>query len=344
MGNIRRLLPLLLVLLAAPLLAACGKTVTLYTDGDLEKVQALVAPYTRQTSQIVDVVYFSDVREMVAAIRKRENGQYVTTTHDNMYGYADVVFSVEKDTGEALMARGGLREYSPAEAGGIPDGARRDGWWYGTGGRAWVLMWNTELTQTPPSGLMDLAGESYPAGSVALINPNYILYYPCGAASILGADAVNSFLYTLIQRDAQWMAKPAETAQLVADGAAAVCLTTLNEARRHQALGAPVSWVLPDQGEGQMGAYVQFNIVAVASVSQYPTEAKSLADYLLAPDTEKLAVQLGLGDVTLRDCGADAPVAVPLKTDLFAAQDAMQNGIGMILTWFTEVNKEYTGK
>ena len=343
MRVIKGLCVLALALLALPFLSACGsRPVTLYTDGDRDAVQKLVEPYTKRTGRQVEIVHFTDPRELVDAIAHREGGKAVVTTHDSMYDYADVVLSTEKDTGEALLALDALRQFDPAESEAIPSGAKHEGRWYGLGGRAWVLLWNTTIAGAEPSELLDLAKNDYPEGSVALINPNYILYYPCGAASILGAEKMRGLLQRLVDRKAQWLATPAQTAQLVADGKAAVCLTTLAQARLQQENGAPVRWALPDQGSGGMGAYVELNVVALPTTSQSPGAALALAEYLLEPDTEKLSVQLGLADVALRP-QEGLLSATPLKTDLRAAEDGML-AIGTMLTWFTDANPRYHGQ
>lgn len=341
----KKLTHFLLPVVSALLLVGCAAPVTLYTDADRDAVKNLTEPFTARTGISVDVVEFGGAHELADAIAAYSGGKYAVTRHETLYNYADVAFSTDIMLGEALKTRDMLAPYEPKAAETIPPGAKRDGWWYGVGGHACVVAWNTDLVKgEPPSSLMDLAGAGFPKGSVALLNPNYMLYYMAGACSILGKDRMVPFLQTMIDRSAQWEADAANTARLVADGKAWACLTTLAHASALKAGGAHIAWAVPDQGPGQMGAYVQYNVVCVPKVSTMPKEAAMLADYLLSPEAEALSVKLGLSDVTLRSCGSDAPVVRPLGTDVQTAQNAMQNGLGGILTYFTVINPDYTGK
>lgn len=333
------------VLFSIFLFSGCARPVMLYTDADSSKVQALTAPFTRETGIPVNVISFTDVREMADAIAVDTGNGYSVVKHDEKYDpYADVVFSSDMELGDVLKARGVLREYAPAAAVGIPEGAKADGWWYGLGGQAWVLAWDTDRVKDPPKSLFDLTQSQYAGSGAALINPNYILYYPCGACAIAGQNKVVPFLQKLIDNKAKWFAKPQETAQDVADGAAAVCLTTMEQAKVQQKKGAHIAFAVPDQGPGQMGAYVQYNVICLTNVSTQPDQAKKLEEYLLAPETEALSVKLGLSSVTMRRCGSEAPVVRPLDTDLSSAAAAMQNYMGGILTYFTKLNPQYTGE
>jgi ABC-type Fe3+ transport system substrate-binding protein len=339
------ILTLVLILFVVFLLSACAKPVTLFTDADKPSVQKLTEPFTRQTGIPVAVVRFSDARELASAIAKYSGSEYERMKNEAFYHYADVVFCADIAAGEALKARGALQQYTPTTAAGIPAGAKADGWWYGTGGFVWVLAWNTDLVKDgPPTRLLDLASDAWPDGAVAMINPNYMLYYSAGACAILGQDRLADFFNTLMRKDTHWEANPAQTAALVAAGDAKVGLTTLKEAQAQKNGGAHIGWAVPDQESGGAGAYVQYNVVCLCTTATMPNEAKLLEDYLLDPQTEALGVQLGLGDATMRPCPADAPVVTPLRTDLAGAQRAMQGGFGNILTYFTFLNPQYQGK
>jgi ABC-type Fe3+ transport system substrate-binding protein len=333
------------LLLFATLFSSCSRQgLTLYTEANTPDVQKIADVFTRRTGIPVNVVHFGDPRDLVEAIASYSDGAYVPAKHSAAFHDADIVFSEDIATGEALKTRGALAQYAPDAGASIPEGAKSEGWWYGVGGRAWVLAWNTDLAGGgAPKRLPDLASDAWPKGSAALPNPNYMLYYTAGMSAAMGGTVMADFLNAMIAKDAQWMASPAETAALVAEGRAWVCLTTLKEAAARKKAGAHIAWALPDQGEGEPGAYVQYNVVCLCRDSAMPDEAKRLYEFLLSPEAEAMSVERGLGDVTLRPCGLDAPVAVPLKTNLAEAQKAMQE-IGNTLIWFTPINTEYKGK
>lgn len=341
----KRLVVSSMALLLACGLLGCARPLTVYTDASRGAVMRLVAPFTRETGIPVDVIRFADARDLADAIAAYKDGAFHIVNHDDSYAYANVAFSQDIALGEALRTRDALERYEPEIAAGIPEGAKADGLWYGMGGYGWVLAWNTGLVKNdPPARLMDLASGAWPAGAVAMPNPNYTLFYTAGASAALGGNSMEDFLRNMIARDAQWMASPEETAGLVAEGKAWACLTTLKEAEAQRQAGAPVAWAVPDQEAGGIGAYAQYNTVCLCKVSSMPEQAKLLVDYLLDPETEALSVKLGLSDVTLRPCSSQAPVVVPLKADLAAAQGEMQNGLGNVLTYFTNINPEYKGK
>jgi iron(III) transport system substrate-binding protein len=338
------LFPILMILLPL-LLIGCTQPLTLYTDAGQDNVQKLVTPFTHKTGIQVNIVSFTDPRTLADAIAVDINGEYKVVPPTTLHTSVDVVFSNEMMVGEVLRARGVLQQYTPAAAGTIPSGAKLEGWWYGMGGHVWVIAWNTDLvTRDPPKSLLDLSGTRFPQRAISMVNPNYFLYYSSGASAILGKMKITDFLQQLIDKDTQWMAKPGDTAQSVADGTAFACVTTLEEAVQLQSSGAPIGWAVPDQGDGQMGAYLQFNVVGLSTTSTTPDNARKLVDYLLEPETEKLSVELGLSDSTTRPCGSGAPVVRPLDTDLAMAQKAMQNDLWSILTYFTVVNPKYKGK
>ena len=344
-GRMRRALAAIVLLLIPLLLWGCAKPVTLYTDMDKYAVRKLIKPFMDKSGISVYIVEFRGANMLADAIASLKNGEYVKTEQKGLYNYADVVFSSDIMMGEALSTRKMLLPFAPDAAASIPVGAKRDGWWYGVGGHAFVLMWNTDLVcGEGPQSLLDLADESLPEGSVALINPNYMLYYYSGACAKLGADTVVPFLQRMLDRSAHWLATPEETAAKVAGGSAYACLTSLRDALQAKADGAPVAWAAPDQEEGQMGAYVLYNTVCLAAVSTMPERGRQLADYLLSPEAEKYAAELGLSNVTLRDCGAGVPVVRPLETSLEESRKAMQEELNVILPYFTSANPKYTGK
>jgi ABC-type Fe3+ transport system substrate-binding protein len=342
---IRRAILVVLFAVLSLLLFGCSKTVTLYTDGGKDNITALLAPFTKSTNIAVNIVNYDDVHRLADSIAAYSGSKYVKTEYNMASNYADAVFSTDMTMGTVLKERDMLQQYTPTTAGETPAGAKLDGWWYGMGGRAWVIAWNTDLVLgSAPSALLDLAAKSFPSGAISAINPNYILYYPCGACAILGKDKIVPFLQTLIDKKTDWEAKPAQTAKAVADGKAWACITTLEEADKLKKNGSHIDWALPDQKADQMGAYVQYNVVCLIKDSRNLRQAKQLVDYLMSPEAEALSVSLGLSNVTLRSCGSAAPVAKPLATNLAAAQSAMQNSLPNMLVYFTSVNPDYKGK
>jgi iron(III) transport system substrate-binding protein len=93
---------------------------------------------------------------------------------------------------------------------------------------------------------------------------------------------------------------------LVVDGQLAFGLTDTDDACGAVGKGAPVTIIVPDQGDGQMGTLVIPNTVALIAGAPHPAEAKVFIDYVLDRKSEDAMVASGWIQIPSRD--------VPTKT------------------------------
>lgn len=330
---------LIVAALAALPLLFCGCTsnvVYVYTDVDRHAVSQLFEPFTKQTGIAVNIVHFSDAQRLVEAISVEDgSGGYRLAPHKGTSN-PDLMLSSEMFAAEVLRGRNALDSYRPSGAQTIPAGAKVEDQWYGVGPRAWVLMWNTQKAPEgfAPVSLMDLASESLDMGGVCMVPPNYSPYYASAVAANNGTEAATAFYQRLIDRQTVFIAQPEHCAQRIAQGQAQAGLTTLAAALAQQKNGAPVAWALPDQAVGQMGAYAPFYSLGLIKEASHGDNAKLAEEYLLTLDAEKRMVSLGLSDATLRDCGADIPVVVPLAISLEEASGIYNKDLAGFIRYF----------
>ncbi len=314
----KRLLTLVLVvLLAAPALSACApEELALYTDLPKADVEKLIAPFVQSSGVKVKLFTFSGADSLISAVAPQRGGVGVQPTPTANPNPPDIILTSDMAVMAELTQRQALASYMPPGASALPYGANGGGYWYGFGGRGWVLAWNTELVQEAPEGFEDLASDKYPMNSVAVPNPEQYYFYPLSVYTLMGADYAMNMFQTLLLNGADFNASPSSALGKVVSGEMRLCLTTYELARKQKDEGRSIDFIFPDQWQGGMGTYVEFYCVALASGGRSEKNARKLDDWLLSAEAEKLSAELGLSDVTLRDVGGDAPVVKPLAVSL----------------------------
>lgn len=211
---------------------------------------------------------------------------------------ADVFWSGEFSQTMFLNEQGVLAQYrSPAAADLPTEYADPDGYWYAFGGRARVILVNTELVRPDeePSSIYDLLAERYPGRQLGLANPLFGTTSTQAAAlyAVNGADASSSFFQQVAERGVRVVDGNSVVRDMVASGQLAWGLTDTDDACVALQKGAPVQVIFPDQGEGQIGTLVIPNTVALVANAPHPENGQTLVDYLLSPEAEALMVKLG---------------------------------------------------
>lgn len=306
------------LLLLVPALSSCTPAnVVLYTDLRQEDASRLIEPFVQASGVKVDIVTFGSAESLVKAVAPGGGDRYAggaepsPTPNPNP---PDVILTQDMLALTQLADGEALESYMSSSVSSLPPpyGANGGGWWYGFGGRAWVIAWNTDLVTKKPETFQDLADNAYPMKSVTIPNPQQFYFYPLAVYSVMGSDYAMNLFQTLMLNQANLAGSPDMAAQSVAEGKAQVAITTYALAKSLKDAGKPVDFILPDQGQTEMGAYVEFYSVAVAKGGKNLSGAKKLDDWLLSAEAEKRSVEVGLSDVTLRDVGGGAPVVKPL--------------------------------
>lgn len=328
------LLILLLCAAAAFALAGCGpNTLLLVTDQSKEAVEQLVAPYTEKSGVKVEVVQVDGVEELLlaAGVDDQRGGQD-TATPAAANPVADLLLTQDLYAVAALRMSRALAQYAPPNASGLPSGARGQGYWYGFGGRGWVLARNTDLAPSEKltDSFDDLANDALPAKSVGIPNLQNFSYYPLAIYTFWGQQETLAFYQTLLFKEAQINISPEGVANMLADGRLALGVTTYANAKQKKDAGAPVDFGFPDNQQGEIGSYVALNCVALPAASKRQELAQALEDYLLSPEAEALSIKLGLSDVAMRENDQGAPVVRPIAVAPDKVAASAQNAESML--------------
>jgi ABC-type Fe3+ transport system substrate-binding protein len=306
-----------------------NNTLILYTDLSQSDAAKLIAPFTQKTGIKVDIMTFGSADSLVNAIsaasddRGRGPAQSATPKPTANPKAPDVVLTSGLLALTQLAQRDALVSYMSPSVADLPYGVNGGGYWYGFGGKGWVIAWNTDLVTKKPDSFQDLADSAYPLKSVTLPNPEQYSYYPLAAYSVMGEDYALSIFQTMILNEASFSSSPLQAASSVATGSKQVVITTYADAKAQKNKGAPIDFAFPDQGKTDMGAYVEFYSVGLPTGGHFLKGAKQLDDWLLSTEAEALSVTIGLSDITLRDVGGRAPVVKPLvvsPSDIIANQ------------------------
>lgn len=150
------------------------------------------------------------------------------------------------------------------------------------GGRARILLVNTDLVPEVdyPASLRDLLDPKYT--SVAIANPVFGTTSTHAAALYdeWGAEEARAFFRALKEREAVICDGNSVVRDKVASGEAAVGLTDTDDAYTAVRDGKPVKILYPDQGEGEMGAFLIPNTVALVRGGSNSQQARRFIEYL----------------------------------------------------------------
>ncbi|QHV00081.1 extracellular solute-binding protein [Synechocystis sp. CACIAM 05] len=228
---------------------------------------------------------------------------------------ADVFWSGEFVQTLMLKQQNVLVPYTSASGEQLPAQYRDpQGYWYGVGGRARILLANTEKlaeNQYPQSltDLVSLAAGGQPVG----------IAYPIFGTSATHAAALyahwgnaqaEQFYRSLQEKGVRVVDGNSVVRDLVVNGQLAIGLTDTDDACSAVAKGEPVEIIFPDQGPGQMGAFVLTGSVALIANAPHPEAGQALVDFLIAPSTEAELIQLGGSQLPLH---SSSPVSTCLE-------------------------------
>jgi iron(III) transport system substrate-binding protein len=310
--------PLLAIVATALCLAGCGgggtagaRQVVIYATIDQQYAEPVLEAYEAASGVDVQAVYDVEAAKTTGLVNRliAEQGRPL----------ADVWWSGEFAQTIELADRGLLAAYDSPSAADIPAQFRDPGGrWAGFGGRARVLLVNTDrLAEADyPSSVEDLAAPAGPADQVGMAHPVFGTTATHAAAlySLLGADQARAFFQQIAGGGVRILDGNGAVRDLVADGQLAWGITDTDDACGAVERGAPVAIVVPDQGEGEGGTLIVPNTVALVAGGPNPDEGRALVDYLLSRDTEKALLEANWIQLSLR--GVTAEAACPLAPDV----------------------------
>ena len=201
---------------------------------------------------------------------------------------ADVFWNNEVAQTIVLQEKGVLAAYQAPARDAIPEQYRdADGYWTGFAARGRVIIYNTELVDTPPDSIEDLLDPQW-KGRAAIAKPLFGTTATHGAAlfALWGEERTKAFFAGLKENEIAVLPGNATVRDLVARGEYAWGLTDTDDANGGVLDGFPVKWLYPDQGEGQDGTLILPNTLALIKGGPNSEDAKKLIDFLLTQEIE----------------------------------------------------------
>lgn len=206
---------------------------------------------------------------------------------------ADVFLSGDAMRAAMLKEAGVLRRWEGGEVGGGLAGASADpeGYWMPMGARLRLLIVHRERARALGvrlESVLDLA-EARVARHACLSNPLFGTGSVHAAAlfEVLGAAKAREFFDLFGRNGGRVLASNGEVRKRVATGEFAVGVTDSDDYAIAVRDGAPVDYVIPDQGEGAMGVVVLPCVVALVNGARRPLEGDRLAGFLASRVAEE---------------------------------------------------------
>lgn len=274
---------------------AAEGVVVVYAALDRQFSEPILAEFTAQTGIRVDAVYDTESTKTVGLTNRirAEAGR----------PRCDVFWNNEIVNTLRLKNEGLLQPCRPAQAENYPAAFRDpDGHWYGFAARARVLLVNTDLVppEQMPTSIHDLADPRW-RGRAGLAKPLFgttASHVACLFA-LLGDKAAQELLGSFKANAVQVAAGNKTCAEMVGAGRLAFGLTDTDDALIELDAGRPVRIVFPDTGEGQMGALVLPNTLALIKDCPHPEAGVRLIDHLLSPEVEAQLARGPSGQIPL---------------------------------------------
>jgi len=268
---------LLLVVCLAVLFSGCGENeskreVVIYTSVDQIFSEPILKDFEKKTGIKVYPVYDVEAAKTTGLVNR------LIAEKDKPQ--ADVFWSSEFVQTILLKEKGILAPYSPRTAQDIPkEYLDEDGCWIAFGGRARVLLVNTDL----------VPASDYP-GTTAT--------HAAALYAALGEEEARAFFAQLNQRGIRIVDGNSVVRDMVVSGELLWGLTDTDDAYGALEKGAHVAMIFPDQED--MGTLVVPNTVALIRGSRHPKEAGELIDYLASRVVEEKLVASGFIQIPCR--------------------------------------------
>lgn len=289
----RRIVPLL----AALLFGACsshesGTEVTVYVSEDQVFSEPVLKAFEKERGIKVNAVYDTEESKgtgvMNRLIAEKNNPQ------------ADLYWANEPIRAEVLRHKGILTPYKSPSAEGIPAVfVQKEYYWTGFSARVRLFVVNNKATKKPAS-VFDYANPAF-KGKGVIANPLFgtTTSHVAALFTVLGDAKAKAFMNALKANDVVLSTSNGESADFVASGSYDFSLVDSDDAMSRLRQKAPISFVYPDQGKDQIGAFVVPNAVMLIRGAPHPEAAKKLIDYLLSKKTEEKLAFAGCAQIPL---------------------------------------------
>lgn len=299
----RKLSVIVLVMISMIHLCGCTlensgkKEITVYTAVDQIYAEQVFEDFEKETGIKVNAVYDLEANKTTGLTNR--------LIAEKEKPVCDVYWNNEFTQTMLLQDEGLLQPYVSPAAADIPDAYKdAEGYWTAFGGRARVLLVNTELLEESeyPDSIYDLISDQYEPKDIAIAYPMFGTTRTQAAAvyAAVGAEEGKMIFSKLAERGVQVVDGNSVTRDMAAAGQVAVGYTDTDDAKGAIEDGKPVVMVFADQGEGQMGTLITPNTTAMIAGAPHEESAKIFIDYIVSLENEKRLIEDGFFDLSVR--------------------------------------------
>ncbi len=301
MKRIRKKVVLLLLAGLMVLLMGCGKKeekeVVVYTAVDQVFSEQIFKQFEEDTGIKVKPVYDLESNKTTGLTNK------ILSEMENPV--CDVFWNNEFAQTIELKRQGALAPYVSPNAADIPAAYKDgEGYWTAFGGRARVLLVNTDLVSESdyPSSIYDLIDDQFAPEEIAIAYPMFGTTRTQAAAiyAALGADKGKEFFMALKEKGVQVVDGNSVTKDMAAAGQVKVGYTDTDDAKEALEDNAPVTMCFTDQEEGGIGNLITPNTAAMIKGAPHEENAKIFIDYIISLEREKQLIDMGFFDLSIR--------------------------------------------
>ena len=279
-----------------------SESVVVYTALDEIYSRPILDAFTADTGIEVRAVYDTEAAKTTGLVTRLRN--------EVNRPRCDVFWNNEVAQTILLKEAGVLEPYVPPTAAPIPDKFKDpEGYWTGFAARARVIIYNTDLMETPPTSIHDFLRPEY-KGKAAIALPLFGTTATHAAALFAGwgEEKALQFFKDLQANDVAFVAGNSVVRDAVARGEYPFGLTDTDDANGAVEDGLPAQWLLPDQ-DG-LGTLLIPNTVALVRGGPNPEAGKRLMEYLLMPPVEDRLAKVRSLQIPLNP-GISVPDRVP---------------------------------
>lgn len=280
-------------------LGGCGRKaeVVVYTAVEQVYCEELFRQFEEETGISVRAVYDTEANKTTGLVNR--------IISEAERPVCDVFWNNEFIQTIELQERGLLDTYVPAGTEDIPQAYKdAEGYWTAFGGRARVMLVNTELTgeEAYPDSVYDFVNGKFAGEDLAMAYPMFGTTRTQAAAMYawLGEEQARDFFRQIADRGVQIVDGNSVTKDMAAAGQVKIGYTDTDDAKDAIKDGAPVVMVFPDQGEGEMGTLITPSTAALVKGAPNGENARKLLDFLADVRTEQFLIEKGFFDVSVR--------------------------------------------
>ena len=268
--------------LLGPALTAEAEEIVVYSSRREQFVRPILQQFEEETG--IDVQLLTG-QEAQFNLRLKEEAQNPR---------ADIFLANDAGVMEDLRREGILTEAPEAVKEEIPSDKRApDGSWFGLSARTRILMYNEELLEEEelPESIVDLTDSRF-AGEFALTRPGNgsMISHMAGLRLYHGDEWTENFIQDLLANEPEIMSGHTDIRRAVGRGEVKLGLVNnyyyrlqLEEEEHNN-----VSALYPDQGEDEMGIFVNVAGAALIEGGPNPDAREELINYLL---TEEVMIE-----------------------------------------------------